>query len=104
MGILSECLPNMDVLWFKLLIIPYHTQKQKKIKLKPSRKLNHNRCLPLRGVYLTGVFAQFRSFYCLKEVSAVERVYFYKGVYLTGAFSYQECLHERGVCPTGCLP
>ena len=33
------------------------------------------RCIPYKGVHLTGVFAH-QSFYCLKEVSAVERVYF----------------------------
>ena len=27
---------------FKLIIIYYHTQKQKKIKIKPRIKLNHN--------------------------------------------------------------
>ena len=27
---------------FKVIIIHYHTQKQKKIKFKPSIKLNHN--------------------------------------------------------------
>ena len=48
----------MDMLWFnfllglnfvffcfKLIIIHYHTQKQKKIQFKPRRKLNHNRYL-----------------------------------------------------------
>ena len=49
-------LVGMDMLWFnfilglnfiffcfKLIIIHYHTQKQKKIKFKPRIKLNHNR-------------------------------------------------------------
>ena len=29
-------------LCFKLIIIHYHTQKQRKIKFKPRKKLNHN--------------------------------------------------------------
>ena len=33
---------NFIFFCFKLIIIHYHTQKQKKIKLKPSIKLNHN--------------------------------------------------------------
>ena len=34
---------NFIFLCFKLIIIYYHTQKQKKIKFKPRIKLNHNR-------------------------------------------------------------
>ena len=42
--------------WFKLyfplftifIIIPYHTQKQRKIKFEPRIKLNHNRYIVLR--------------------------------------------------------
>ena len=50
----------MHVLWFnftlglififfciKLIIIDYYTQKQKKIKIKPRIKLNHNTCIIL---------------------------------------------------------
>ena len=33
---------NFIFFCFKLIIIHYHTQKQKKIKFKPRRKLNHN--------------------------------------------------------------
>ena len=31
---------------FKLIIIYYHTQRQKEIKMKPRVKLNHNICTP----------------------------------------------------------
>ena len=33
---------NFIFLCFKLIIIYYHTQKQRKIKFKPRTKLNHN--------------------------------------------------------------
>ena len=33
---------NFIFLCFKLIIIYYHTPKQKKIKFKPGTKLNHN--------------------------------------------------------------
>ena len=33
---------NFDFLCFKLIIIYYHTQTQRKIKFKPGIKLNHN--------------------------------------------------------------
>ena len=33
---------NFIFLCFKLIIIHYHTQKQRKIKFKPRKKLNHN--------------------------------------------------------------
>ena len=55
-GCNNDCfLPEKYMLWFnfilglnfiffcfKLIIIHYHTQKQKKIKFKPRIKLNHN--------------------------------------------------------------
>ena len=54
----------MDVLWFnfvlgsnfislclKLVIIHYHTQKQRKIKFKPRIKLNHSTCTDKRIDY-----------------------------------------------------
>ena len=40
---------NFIFFCFKLIIIHYHTQKQKKIKLKPSIKLNHNIYFKKRG-------------------------------------------------------
>ena len=33
---------NFIFLCFKLIVIHYHTQKQRKIKFKPRKKLNHN--------------------------------------------------------------
>ena len=52
---LLECMHFVYLLWFnfalglifillcfKLIIIHYHTQKQRKIKIKPRIKLNHN--------------------------------------------------------------
>ena len=33
---------NFIFLYFKLIIIYYNTQKQRKIKFKPRTKLNHN--------------------------------------------------------------
>ena len=36
---------NFIFLCFKLVIIHYHTQKQKKIKFKPRIKLNHNNAM-----------------------------------------------------------
>ena len=33
---------NFTFFCFKLIIIYYHTQKQRKIKFKPRIKLNHN--------------------------------------------------------------
>ena len=38
-------------LCLKLLIIHYHTQKQRKIKLEPRIKLNHSRCIDQRIDY-----------------------------------------------------
>ena len=35
---------NFIFLCFKLIIIHYHTQKQREIKFKPRIKLNHNIC------------------------------------------------------------
>ena len=35
---------NFISLCFKLIIIHYHTQKQREIKFKPRIKLNHNIC------------------------------------------------------------
>ena len=34
--------PNFIFLCFKLIIIHYHTKKQRKIKFEPKIKLNHN--------------------------------------------------------------
>ena len=37
---------NFIFLCFNLIIIHYHTPKQRKIKFKPRIKLNHNICMP----------------------------------------------------------
>ena len=51
---------NFIFFCFKLIIIHYHTQKQKKIKLKPSIKLNHNIYLK-KGDYSALILVQNSS-------------------------------------------
>ena len=41
---------NFIFFCFKLIIIHYHTQKQKKIKFKPTIKLNHNICIQKKKI------------------------------------------------------
>ena len=42
---------NFIFFCFKLIIIHYHTQKQKKIKFKPTIKLNHNICIQKKKIF-----------------------------------------------------
>ena len=96
--LVSECVYHsvvaMDMLWFnfilglnfiffcfKLIIIHYHTPKQKKIKFKPRIKLNHNRYIAFLS-YVAGTtmmlwdnyFQQFEN--SVKEVTLHQCVYF----------------------------
>ena len=42
---------NFIFFCFKLIIIHYHTQKQKKIKFKPTIKLNQNICIQKKEIF-----------------------------------------------------
>ena len=45
---------NFIFFCFKIIIIHYHTQKQKKRKFKPGMKLNHNMYIPIEGLWHKG--------------------------------------------------
>ena len=51
---------NFIFFCFKLIIIHYHTPKQKKIKFKPRIKLNHN-IYKYILVYTTGLLNKFTN-------------------------------------------
>ena len=59
---------NLLFFCFKLIIIQYYNQKQKKRKLKPRIKLNHNisMCSLAVFLYVGYLFFQFLS-YCLRS-------------------------------------
>ena len=54
---------NFIFLCFKLIIIYYHTQKQRKIKFKPKTKLNHNMYILKQLFFSISVNSSFGNIY-----------------------------------------